>query len=88
MSDTLVFAVVLVAKLVTEMAGRYGDNYYLTGQAFRSAALTTLVAGLAVPVGRMVMTDRNDIAAAAVLVAVFVTTFIGSRDLVSRQSSF
>jgi len=87
MSETVVFAIVLSAKLVTEMAGRLGENYYLTGKAFRAAILITLVAGVSVPIGRVVITDRNNTAAAAVLVAVFVTTFLGARDLERRTAN-
>lgn len=84
MTQPLVIIIVLLTKLASEMAGRWGENYYLTAKPFRAAALTTLVAGLSIPIGRMVITDRNNWAAGAVLLAVFVSTAWGSRDLARR----
>ena len=75
------FVVVLIAKLATESIGRQAENFYLTHQHAKAAFSTTVAAGLAIPVGWLVIGDRDPAAIAAVLIAVAVTTYRGSQDL-------
>lgn len=83
--DIAMFVGVLVIKLATELTSRWGENCYLTGRAYRAAATITLVAAVSVPLGRVVIAERNNYAAAAMLVAVFVSTAWGCRDLERRR---
>lgn len=76
---------IFTVKLVMEMLGRWGENCYLTGRPYTAACLITLVVGASIPVGRMVIADRDNWAAGAMLAAVFLTTMAGCKDLQRRR---
>jgi hypothetical protein len=81
----ITFTVVLCVRLATELAGRYGENSYLTAKPWRAAVSTTLSASAGIMVARAVIADGNNYAAAATLAAVFIATVVGCRDLERRS---
>jgi len=86
MPEFALFVAILAVKLLTETLGRWSENYYHTGQAVKSAALVALTCAVAIPVSRVVLTERNNYAATATVLAVFVVTFAGCRDLERRKN--
>lgn len=77
--------VVFVVKLAIELAGAMADNDYLTARPIRSAAITAAVVAAAIPIGRLIIADGNNYAAAATVLAVFLARWAGGRDLEKRK---
>ncbi|MFT5323743.1 MAG: ABC-type spermidine/putrescine transport system permease subunit I [Planctomycetaceae bacterium] len=71
------FGGVLVVKLLTEAAGKYGENCYLTGSAVVAAIMTSACVAVSFPLARLLIVERNRPAQIAVCVAVFLTTMFG-----------
>lgn len=75
------FLLVFLVKLICEGAGRWSDNFYLTGSPLGAAVLSASVVALGFPVARQAVVKDDRKSQAAICVAVFFTTWSAGAQL-------
>lgn len=85
MDEIILFLAVLGIKTLIEVFGRWSDNCYHTGDGMKSALTAAVICAAAIPIGRLVIAKGSNSAAVATVVAVFIGTLVGQRNLEQRQ---
>jgi hypothetical protein len=79
------YAGLFAVKLALELAGCWSDNWYLIGRAVRAAILSGVVAAGSIYIGRKVIADRDDTAAAVVIAAFIIARYFGCLSLAKHN---
>lgn len=78
-SSIVLFLAVFGVKTLVELVGREAESSLLIHRHHRASILTAVTLAACFPIGRSAIRDGSDVAAAAIVLAVYLTTFASSR---------